>query len=204
MKILIAEDDPISRKLLCTILSRQKYQIISAQNGIETWQAIQSYGAPLVIILDWMLPDIEGIEICQRVRTHYPNEPFHIILLTAYGKQEDVVKGFQYGADDYICKPFDIQELQARVYVGVRVIQLQTDLAHKIQELEKANSQVKKLQGLIPICSYCKKIRDDKNYWHQLERYISEHTDAIFSHGVCPECYKKFMDELAKEAPSKW
>lgn len=197
MKVLVAEDDPISRQLLCTVLARWGYEVIPTQDGPETWQTIQKQGSPLIIILDWMLPDIEGTEICRRIRTIYQHSSFHIILLTAFGRQEDLLKGFECGADDYICKPFDLQELRVRIRVGERVVQLQTDLANRVLELEKAMSQVKKLEGLVPICSYCKKIRDDQNYWHQLERYISERSDATFTHGVCPECHKKFLDSLS-------
>ncbi len=202
MKILVAEDDPVSCYLLQTVLTRWGYEIVCTQNGLETWQKIEFEENPLIIILDWMLPDLDGLEISTRIRTLKKNAAIHIILLTAHGRQQDIVKGLEAGADDYICKPFDIQELRARIRVGERVVQLQTDLANRVKELEKAMTQVKTLQGLVPICSYCKKIRDDKNYWHQIEQYISEHTDAIFSHGVCPECYKKFMDNFTNSRSS--
>jgi sigma-B regulation protein RsbU (phosphoserine phosphatase) len=106
------------------------------------------------------------------------------------------------GADDYLTKPFDPQELRARIKVGERILGLQTSLAERVTELEDALSRVKQLQGLLPICSYCKKIRDDQNYWEQVESYISKHTEAQFSHGICPDCYAQFVtpdiERLAK------
>ena len=98
--------------------------------------------------------------------------------------------GLDAGADDYLAKPFDRNELRARVQVGVRVVELQRHLAEHIKELETALSQVKQLQGILPICSYCKKIRDDQNYWQRVESYISDHSEAEFSHSICPSCYE--------------
>ena len=101
-------------------------------------------------------------------------------------EKDNVVIGLESGANDYIRKPFDQEELHARVRVGERVLELQFKLAKRVKELEDPLSQIKTLQGLIPICSYCKKIRDDQNYWQQLESYISQHSQAVFSHGICP------------------
>jgi response regulator RpfG family c-di-GMP phosphodiesterase len=114
-------------------------------------------------------------------------------LLTARASREDKIQGLQAGADDYITKPFDPQELRARVQVGIRVLELQGALAQRVRELEEALSRVKQLQGLLPICSYCKKIRNDRNYWQQVEGYITEHSEAQFSHGICPDCYAQYV-----------
>jgi DNA-binding response OmpR family regulator len=112
----------------------------------------------------------------------------YLILLTARHSKEDMVAGLDAGADDFLVKPFDPEELRARLHVGVRVVTLQERLADRVAELEAAITTVKQLRGLIPICSYCKRIRSDKNDWEQLETYISEHSDAEFSHGICPPC----------------
>ncbi len=111
-------------------------------------------------------------------------------MLTAKTEKTDIVEGLKAGANDYITKPFDRQELRARVQVGETVVNLQRNLAARVRELEIALGTVKRLQGILPICSYCKQIRDDKNYWQQVDTYIAEHTDTQFSHGICPDCYE--------------
>jgi response regulator RpfG family c-di-GMP phosphodiesterase len=116
-------------------------------------------------------------------------DPPYLILLTARARKEDVVTGLESGADDYVTKPFDRSELLSRVRTGERIVGLQANLAQRVRELEEALAQVNRLQGLLPICSYCKKVRDDGNYWHEVERYIADHADVHFSHGICPNCW---------------
>ena len=150
-----------------------------------------------------MMPELDGVEICRRARKRPDPQPLHIILLTARGRKEDIIAGLQAGADDYVTKPFDHEELRARVQVGVRVVELQAALAVRVVELEEALARVRQLRGLLPICSYCKKIRDDKNYWQQVEQYVGAHSDVQFSHGICPDCYQKVvepqLDEVMKD-----
>jgi DNA-binding response OmpR family regulator len=106
------------------------------------------------------------------------------------------VAGLEAGADDYLIKPVDLSELRARVQVGVRVVSLQARLAEKVAELQSSLDSVRQLRGLLPICSYCKRIRDDRNYWQRVEVYVSEHTDATFTHGICPSCLEDAKAEL--------
>ncbi|MEO0248372.1 MAG: response regulator [candidate division WOR-3 bacterium] len=193
MKILIADDDAISRRVLEATLRKRGYEVIVSCDGTEAWKVLQSEEAPPLAILDWMMPGLDGIEVCRKVREVFSPTPTYIILLTARGQKEDIVAGLEAGADDYITKPFDRGELLARVQVGERVVQLQRNLADRVRELEDALSQVKQLQGLLPICSYCKKIRDDQDYWEQVEDYISKHTEVQFSHGICPDCYEQHV-----------
>jgi response regulator RpfG family c-di-GMP phosphodiesterase len=123
----------------------------------------------------------------------------YLVLLTARESPGDLVTGLDAGADDYITKPFDAEELRARVQVGVRVLNLQERLAERVEELQAALANVKQLRGLLPICSYCKRIRGDDQYWQQLEGYIAAHSDAQFSHGICPTCYAAVSAELDKD-----
>jgi len=195
MKVLIAEDEIVSRRLLESALPRWGYEVITATDGEEAWALLQEHDAPTIMVLDWLMPRVDGVEICRRIRAHPRLSSVYIILLTSRAAVEDVVQGLEAGANDYITKPFDAAELRARMQVGVRVVNLQATLAERVREVEDALSRVKQLQGLLPICSYCKKIRDDQNYWHQVESYVGKHTDARFSHGICPECTDKFRIE---------
>ncbi|HVC20625.1 MAG TPA: response regulator [Vicinamibacterales bacterium] len=195
MQIVIAEDDRLYRRLLEAALTTRGYAITTCVDGFEAWRRLAEQTGPTVAILDWMMPSMDGLEICRRVRQSRMALPPYIILLTSRSRTEDIVTGLQAGADDYLCKPFDPEELAARLVVGHRVLKLQQDLIERVAELEDALARVKQLQGLLPICSYCKKIRDDQNYWSQVESYISERSEARFTHGICPECREKLLAE---------
>ena len=196
MKTLIAEDDSVSRRLLQAALQKWGYDVTVTTQGHEAWEAIQQPGAPSLLILDWLMPELDGVEICRRIRASEALKSSYVILLTSRGSKEDIVEGLEAGADDYVTKPFDHGELRARVQVGARVIGLQNALAERVHQLEEAITSVKTLQGLLPICCYCKKIRDDGNYWHRVESYISGHANVRFSHGICPDCNDKLKAEL--------
>lgn len=203
MKILVAEDDLTSRLILKNVLLKWGYEVVAAADGNEAWDLLQQEDAPPVAVLDWMMPGMDGVDICRKIReTEQPDQPFYIILLTGRDTKEDIVEGLDAGANDYITKPFDNKELRARISVGQRVAELQMDLARNNRELRNALDHIKQLQGILPICSYCKKIRDDKNYWRQVESYISSVTDASFTHSICPDCYnthvKPQMEEFKK------
>jgi DNA-binding response OmpR family regulator len=193
MKILIAEDDPVTCRMLEITLAKAGYDVIVARDGEEAWRVLESADSPKLAVLDWMMPGMDGLEVCRRVRQRSVAVPVQILLLTARDSKEDIVAGLQAGADDYLVKPFDPEELRARVAVGARIVELATNLAERVKELEEALTRVKQLQGLLPICSYCKKIRDDKNYWNEVETYVGHHAEVQFSHGICPECYDKFV-----------
>jgi phosphoserine phosphatase RsbU/P len=193
MEILIAEDDAVSRRLLELFLTRWGYDVIEAKDGLEALEILNRENRPAVAILDWMMPGMDGIELCRRVRENQKMSPTHIILLTARNGKADIVQGLAAGADDYVSKPFDRDELHARIQVGIRMVELRRKLAKRVDELTLANEQVKQLQGLLPICSYCKKIRDDQDHWQKVESYISKHSEAQFSHGICPDCFEKIV-----------
>jgi sigma-B regulation protein RsbU (phosphoserine phosphatase) len=191
MKILIADDEPVSRRMLQATMAKWGYDIIVCEDGQQAWQTLQDLMPPSLAVLDWLMPGIDGAEICRMVRSTPALRSMYVILVTSRGNKQDIVSGLEAGADDYITKPFDPDELLARVRVGLRVARLQTTLAERVRDLESALSRVHQLQGLLPICCYCKKIRDDRNYWHQVESYVSQHADVRFSHGVCPDCLNK-------------
>ena len=191
MRILIADDAATSRQLLELTLRKWRYEVVLAADGGLALKILQGPDAPPLAILDWMMPELDGVEICRRVHGLQRANPSYIILLTALNRSADIVTGLEAGADDYLTKPFDASELRARVQVGLRVVELREALAGRVQELEEALARVKLLQGLLPICAYCKKVRDDNNYWQQVETYIARHSDAKFSHGICPACYEQ-------------
>ena len=196
MRVLIADDDRLAAEVLARTLARWDYEVTVAGNGAEAWDALRKPDAPSLAILDWMMPQIDGPEVCRLVRNDASRAHAYLILLTSRDTHEDAVAGLDAGADDYLVKPFDPGELLARVRVGTRVLGLQERLAARVEELQSALSEVKQLSGLLPICSYCKAIRSDDNYWQQVEGYIGAHSHAQFTHGICPPCYKKLSDEL--------
>ncbi len=193
MRILIAEDDLVSRKMLEATLTRWGYEVLVTCDGQAALAALTGPDAPRVAILDWMMPSLDGVDVCRRVREGSVAQPPYVILLTAKGNKEDIVSGLEAGADDYIIKPFDREELRARLQAGLRIITLQNQLAARVRELEEAIARIRTLQGLLPICSYCKRVRNDGDYWQQVESYISDHSDARFSHGICPDCYESVV-----------
>lgn len=197
MNILIAEDDPVSRCFLEVTLVKWGYQVKSTRDGNEAWEEFQRE-IPTVAILDWMMPGIDGAELCRRAKALDTVVPPYLIMLTAKTDKQDVVEGLCAGADDYMTKPFNRHELHARIKVGFRMAELQRNIADRVFELERALSRVKQLQGLLPICSYCKKVRDDQNYWQQVDSYISKHSEVAFSHGICPDCFDGLKQQLHK------
>jgi DNA-binding response OmpR family regulator len=193
VRILIAEDDVVSRHLLETTLTKWGYEAIVTTDGLQALDVLSQPEAPSLAVLDWMMPGMDGAEVCRRARSQETEQLLYIILLTAKGRKEDIVRGLAAGADDYIIKPFDRSELKARINVGERTLRLQAELAARVKELELALTNVKLLQGLLPICCYCKRIRNDQNYWQQVDTYIADHSEAQFTHGICPECREKIV-----------
>jgi len=196
MRALIADDDRTTTTILARALSRWNLDVTVAHDGATAWQALCADEGPSLAILDWMMPSIDGIEICRRVRQDPDRAHMYVMLLTARDTRADLVAGLDAGADDYLVKPFDTEELRARVHVGIRVLTLQERLAERVAQLQDALSKVKQLNGLLPICSYCKRIRSDHDYWEQVESYIAQHSDAQFSHGICPTCYESVRAQL--------
>ena len=199
MKLLIAEDDPLFRSMLRSLLEAE-FELVEAADGQAAWEALRGPDAPRLAILDWMMPGLDGPDICRMVRKSAELNGDYLLLLTAKQDLSNVVDGLEAGANDYITKPFRVQELKARVEVGRRVVELQSALAEQVRELQRAMARVRLLEGFLPICSYCKRIRDSRDHWQDLEPYLSEHSHATFTHGICPECYQRIMQPQLVEA----
>lgn len=202
-KVLVADDEPISQAAVATTLESFGYEVIEATNGLEAWEILQKNEAPLLVIMDWTMPDMDGVEVCRKVRSLDTLQPPYIIILTARDTQEDVLVALNAGADEFLAKPVDPLELKARLEVGKRMVSLQKKLTENIAQLKKALEDVNTLQGILPICCYCKKIRNDQQYWQQVEHYIAENTNAEFSHGICPDCWERYirpeMEQVKKQ-----
>jgi DNA-binding response OmpR family regulator len=185
MNILIADDDSTSRIVLSATLKKLGHQVTVTRNGAEAWTTFETTEVPL-LISDMVMPDVHGLELCRRIRAANRPDYTYIILLTSVGGQSGHLVGMRAGADDFINKPLDEEQLVVRLVFAERILNLQ--------------SQIEQLSGLLPICCVCKKVRDDQNYWQQVKSYISKRTDARFSHGYCPDCFKNALQEI--EAPA--
>lgn len=194
-RILIAEDHYVSRHLLERNLTNWGFEVTSAEDGAAAVEVLEADGAPSLAIIDWMMPHMDGLEVCRRIRSSVGRPYIYLVLLTAKSNKEEIAAGLEAGADDYVTKPFDPDELRARLKVGQRVVELERQLASRVSQLELALTEVRHLKALLPICMYCKSIRDDKDYWHQLEEYIHLETGTDFSHSICPDCLKKVREK---------
>ncbi len=190
MRALIADDDRATTEILSKTLQQWNIDVTVAHDGNAAWDLLGAGDGPSLAILDWMMPGVDGVELCHRIRDDSSLAHMYVILLTGRDSRADIVAGLDAGAHDYVVKPFDVEELRARINVGIRVLTLQERLAERVAELQAALKNVKQLSGLLPICSYCKRIRSDQNYWEQVDRYVAQHSEAEFSHGICPECFK--------------
>ena len=209
--ILLVEDNPDDAELTRMAIEDQKIdnELVIATDGLEAveWYFGQGEFAERdledttpILLLDINLPKINGFDVCRRIRAQETDHPPYILMLTTAGEKGDIVKGLGVGADDYLSKPFDAEELRARIEVGRRIIRMQAQMAEEVKQLRAALAHVKTLQGILPICAFCKKIRDDDDYWRQVEEYVGSHSDAVFSHAICPECLKKHYPEYAQSA----
>ncbi len=182
MKILIAEDDPASRRLLETILRNAGHEVLGFPDGQAAWEHYQIDPVSYVIS-DWMMPVMDGIELCRRIRAHSTHAYTYFIVVTAKSGRENYHAAMEQGVDDFLAKPLDATELFLRLRVAERIISFE--------------SQLRELKAMMPICMMCKKIRDDAGYWQQVEQYLHEHEGMDFTHGICPTCYERMLHEDA-------
>lgn len=194
MRMLIADDSQLLRLYIVAALEPLGHEILEAATGPEALAVLTGPHPPALAILDWIMPDLDGPEVCQRVRqTPLAFQPY-LILMSQKDAKEDVIHGLGMGANDYVSKPFHEGELRARVEVGERVVRLERTLRDRIQALEAATAHVRALQGILPICMYCHRIRNDQESWQRLESYITEHSEATLSHGLCPDCAPRMLE----------
>jgi phosphoserine phosphatase RsbU/P len=175
MQILIVEDDFDARDMLQVLLELDGHDVIQARNGEEGWNAFQR-GHFSVVISDWLMPETDGLELCRRIRAAESHRYCYVMLLSALSGKSKYLEAMKSGMDDFVTKPYDPDELRARLLVAERIVGLQ--------------DRVKHLEGVLPTCMYCKKIRDERSHWISIENYISQRSEASFSHGVCPTCYE--------------
>lgn len=196
--VLIVDDVPNNIKVLGAILKELNCRLAAATDGLQAIEIIKDE-KPDLVLLDIMMPKLDGYTVCEKVKKIPELVDIPILFLTAKTGSEDVLKGFDLGAADYITKPFKGRELLARVKMQLDLKMSRDNEKRLIKELQEALEQVKNLSGMLPICANCKKIRDDKGYWEQVEVFISEHSEAKFTHGICPECEKELFPDLDRD-----
>lgn len=184
MKVLVAEDDRTSRALLHGALLKLGYDVVDAENGSAAWDSLLHTGARIVVS-DWVMPDIDGLELCRRVRA-LKDRPYTYFILLSGQRIGDAhhAKAMDEGVDDFLQKPIDVDTLRMRLRVAERIVRL--------------NERVRTLEGILPMCAYCRRIRDEKGGYSNLEEYVSDRTTARFSHGVCPDCAKRHFPDLSR------
>jgi len=193
MKILVVDDDVTTRVTLRGLLGTLGHEVTEAADGAAAWEALQRDWPPIVIT-DWLMPDPDGLELCRMIRAENRKRYTYVIMLTVVDGKGAFLEGMKAGADDFLAKPFDAEQLAARLRVAERILGLQ--------------AEIKQLEGLLPVCSYCGKIRDEGGRWLPLQVYIAQRTDASFSHGICPTCFEvevepRIQDLAARRADSR-
>jgi DNA-binding response OmpR family regulator len=175
VRVLIADDDSVIRLFLKSLLEQEGHEVLEAADGRSAW-ALYEQRVVEVVIADWEMPEMHGPDLCRSIRGVPQAKYTYIIMLTSRSGKRDYLEGMDSGADDFVSKPTSPEELVARLRVAERILGLQ--------------AEVKQLEGLLPICAYCKRIHKDDDTWQQLEVYVEQRSDAEFSHGVCPQCYE--------------
>ena len=192
-QVLIVEDDPLVGKMLQGVLEDIGYTVAGkAIDGLQAIEMTQSL-RPDVVLMDIEMPNMDGIEATRHI---YESCPTPVVVLTAHERPELVEGASAAGVGAYLVKPSNAREMERAIAIAMARFDDLMELRRLNAELQDAPAQVKTLSGLLPICSSCKKVRDDEGYWNQLEVYIQDHSDVLFSHGLCPECANKLYPEI--------
>ena len=184
MKILAVEDDPLAQLLLESALKSLGHEVVLAADGESAWAAMHD-PALRVLVCDWQLPQLDGLALCRRIREKREDYVCFILLTQQRATGENLDAAFAAGVDEFLTKPIDVHELRLRLHVAARILEF--------------TAQLRRVESFLPICGYCKKIRDDKKYWHEVEAYIAARAGTRFSHGICPECYERMMVPQLKQ-----
>jgi sigma-B regulation protein RsbU (phosphoserine phosphatase) len=200
VRILVVDDDAPSRAVLARQLERLGHSVVTAPDGEAAWATFRESPDLECVITDWTMPGLSGPDLCRRIRGGDARPWTYLLLLTSKEATSDLVEGLLAGADEFMTKPHDVEVLRARLHVAQRILTLEQRLRERVRDLEAALAEVRTLRGLLPICMYCKKIREGADAWQAVEQYVSRHSDAQFSHGVCPTCWtahvKPQLDEI--------
>ena len=200
-KILAVDDELFNIQVLTAALE-DEYEMFTALGGHEAISMLKKH-TPDLILLDVMMPDLSGFDVCSIIKSDATFSDIPVIFLTAFDTLDGEIRGLELGGIDYLTKPvnFELLKLRVRNHIELKerndLVREQRDLLeHQKEELEAALARVKRLEGIIPICMYCKSIRTDKDSWQRLEAYITENTDAQLSHGMCPDCFEKEYENI--------
>jgi len=195
-RVLCVDDDPATQMVLNGIIEDAGWQPEPALNATEARQILASSPGIQVVLLDWMLPDGSGVDLCREFKATQGSS-LYVILVTVRGAPEDVETGLDAGADDYLVKPVSPVEVRARIRTGLRAADAQRQLAERVTQLELALKRVSSLESLLPLCMYCRRINSSET-WQSVEDYLWEHVDVKVSHGCCPDCLSKLTRQLGE------
>ena len=178
MKVLAFEDDPVAQLVLESALKSLGHEVVLAADGEGAWAALEDR-ALRVVVCDWLLPRLNGLALCRRIRNKREDYVSFILLTQVEATDKNLEEAFAAGVDEFLTKPVDVRELKLRLHVAARILAF--------------TSELRRLESFLPICTYCKKVRDDHKYWQEIETYVSARAGTRFSHGICPECYERVM-----------
>ena len=196
-KILVVDDEPIDLQVISAAL-KDKYEVIAAQSGQEAIDLTRQH-KPDLILLDVMMPEMSGYEVCSSIKSDAQIADIPIIFVTAFNTRDGEIGGLEAGAIDYVTKPIIFELLNLRVKNFLTMKEQRDLIIRQKEELEATLARIKQLEGIIHICMYCRKIKDDFNIWSQLEQYVTEHSEAQFSYGICPGCKEEKFPQFSKE-----
>ncbi len=186
MKILAVEDDPVAQLVLEASLRRLGHNVVLAADGDAAWARLQADSDVRVVVSDWLMPGLGGLELCKRIRERAHDYVYFILLTQQSANDANQEEALTAGVDDFLVKPINQRELRLRLRVAERILGF--------------TKQLRQLESFLPICTYCKNVRDDQDYWQHIEAYMHKHAGTNFSHGVCPGCYENKLRPMLRDA----